>query len=136
MRSSLAVSPSNIVLTGMPVQRATTPGDVGCLDHIVQPRRRAPAVDIRFVLACQLQTIAFEHRRAGIVVVRIGFVFVDFQLRQPPLGIFQRDRLGEKRHAQSGAGFVHQVDGLVGQVAVGDVAMRELGRGHQRRVRE
>ena len=32
------------------------------------------------------------------------------------------------------AGLVDQVDGLVGQLAVGDVAMRERGRGDDRRV--
>ena len=37
-------------------------------------------------------------------------------------------------HRQPAGGLVHQVDGLVGQEAVGDVAVRELGRGHQGRV--
>ena len=62
--------------------------DIGRLDHLVQPRRRAPAVDIRLVLACQLQPIALEHGGAGEIVVRIGFILVGFQLRQPLLGIF------------------------------------------------
>ena len=36
--------------------------------------------------------------------------------------------------AQAGAGLVDEVDGLVGQVAVGDVAVGEVGRGHERLV--
>ena len=36
--------------------------------------------------------------------------------------------------AQARGGLVHQVDGLVGQEAVGDVAVRERGRGHERGV--
>ena len=37
-------------------------------------------------------------------------------------------------HLQPRRGFVHQVDGLVGQKAVGDVAVGKHGRGHQRRI--
>ena len=37
-------------------------------------------------------------------------------------------------HRQPAGGFVHQVDRLVGQEAVGDVAVRQLGRGDERRV--
>src|SRR5207253_10299640 len=36
---------------------------------------------------------------------------------------------------QAARGLVHQVDGLVGQEAVADVAVRERGRGDQRAVR-
>ncbi len=46
-------------------------------------------------------------------------------------------QVGRRRHpldAQPAAGLVDEVDGLVGQVAVGDVAVGEVGGGHQRLV--
>ena len=39
------------------------------------------------------------------------------------------DGHGADLQAQGGAGFVDQVDGLIGQEAVGDVAVREHGGG-------
>ena len=45
--------------------------------------------------------------------------------------------VGRRLHAldaQAGAGLVDEVDGLVGQVAVGDVAVGQVGRGHERLV--
>ena len=45
--------------------------------------------------------------------------------------------LGRRLHAldaQAGAGLVDEVDGLVGQVTVGDVAVGQVGRGHERLV--
>ena len=46
----------------------------------------------------------------------------------------QRLRLGIDLGAQAGGGFVDQVDGLVGQVPVGDIAVREGGGGNDGRV--
>ncbi len=45
-------------------------------------------------------------------------------------------RLGVHLHADARRGLVDQVDRLVGQLPVGDVAMRERGRGDDRRVRD
>ena len=56
------------------------------------------------------------------------------QLAQTPLNFVDRGRNALQLHRQPAGGFVHQVDRLVGQEAVGDVAMRQLGGCHQRRV--
>ena len=45
-------------------------------------------------------------------------------------------RHGIKLHAQAACGLVHQVDGLIGQEAVGDVAIRKVRRRHQGAVRD
>ena len=49
--------------------------------------------------------------------------------RIAPVDLVQRLRLGVDLRAQAGGGFVDQVDGLVGQVAIGDVALRQRGGG-------
>ena len=56
------------------------------------------------------------------------------ELREPPLHLVDLRRHALQLHRQPAGGLVHQVDGLVGQEAVGDVAVRELGRGDERRV--
>jgi hypothetical protein len=43
---------------------------------------------------------------------------------------------GVKLHAQAACGLVHEVDGLVGQEAVGDVAVGEIGCRDERGVRD
>ncbi len=57
---------------------------------------------------------------------------LDFQLHDAPLDFVDFHGQRIHLHAQRRGGFVHQVDGLVGQEAVGDVAMRERGRGDDR----
>ena len=56
------------------------------------------------------------------------------QLHQPPLHLIDFGRHAFQLHGQPAGGFVHQVDGLVGQEAIGDVAVRQIGRGDQGRV--
>ena len=61
--------------------------------------------------------------------VRVVFFFqrllFDFQLRGPALELIDLGGHGIDLNAQGSRGFVNQVDGLVGQEAVGDVAMRQ-----------
>ncbi len=57
-----------------------------------------------------------------------------FQLHQPALHLVDLARHAFQFHRQPAGGFVHQVDGLVGQKAIGDVAVRQLGGRHQGRV--
>src|ERR1051325_9221216 len=59
---------------------------------------------------------------------------LDLQLPHATRDLVQLDRHGIDLHAQAGRGLVDQVDRLVRQVAVGDVAVRQHRRGHERRV--
>src|SRR5690606_16026038 len=59
---------------------------------------------------------------------------LDLELDQAPLLAVHLLRLGVDLHADARSRLVHQVDGLVGQLAVADVAVRERGRGDDRRV--
>ena len=68
----------------------------------------------------------------------IGFLqqglFLDLQLHHPPRQFVHFGRHGVDFRAQLGRGLVHQVDGLVRQKAVRDVAVRKHRGGHQRGV--
>ena len=88
-------------------------------------------------LLAQLGHLVFD---LGEPLLGVLFGFVgqlpggQFQLRQPALHLVDLVGHAFQLHRQPAGGLVHQVDGLVGQEAVGDVAVRELGRGHQGRV--
>src|SRR5688572_12583641 len=61
---------------------------------------------------------------------------LDLELHRPPLHLVELHRQRVDLHAQLRRRFVHQVDGLVGQEAIGDVAVRQYRGRHQRRVLE
>jgi hypothetical protein len=69
--------------------------------------------------------------RAGV-----GFFFqcflLDFQSDDFPIQRIELFRLGIDLHLQPRSRLVHQVDGLVGEETVGDVAVGQRGRRHQR----
>ena len=67
----------------------------------------------------------FARGRVGLLLQRLA---LDLQLHDTPIELVQFLGLRIDRHAQPRRGFVHQVDRLVGQKAVGDVAVGE-GRG-------
>ena len=93
-------------------------------------------VEIR-VLALELgdflfdQLEAFFRRRVLFLLDRFA---LDLELDHPPLEPVHDLRLGVDFHLDARRGFVDQVDRLVGQETIGDVAMRQLGRGDDRRV--
>ena len=68
--------------------------------------------------------------------MRVGFLQqrlpLDFQLHDAALDFVDFDGKRIDLHAQRGRGFVDQVDGLVGQEAIGDIAMGKRGRGDDR----
>ena len=70
----------------------------------------------------------------GLVLFLLQRLALDLELHDLAVDLVQRLRLGVDLGAQAGGGFVDQVDGFVGQVAVGDIAVREGGRGDHRRV--
>ena len=60
----------------------------------------------------------------GVGLVADGFA-LDFELAQAARDLIELFGLRIAFHAELGSGFVHEVDGLVGEEAVGDVAMGE-----------
>ena len=71
------------------------------------------------------------RRVVGLLRERLA---LDLELHDAPLDLVDLGRHRVDLDAQPRGGLVDQVDRLVGQEAVGDVAVREHRRGHQRRV--
>jgi hypothetical protein len=69
----------------------------------------------------------------GVLVPRDGCA-IDLELHDPAVDVVELLRLRLHLHADARRGFVDEVDRLVREKAVGDVAVREHGRRHQRRV--
>ena len=104
------------------------------LDHLAlaaQPRVQAAA------LLLQVGQLALDGRqpllRRGVALL-LQRLALDLELHDAPLDLVQLGRVGGDLHAQPAGGLVDQVDGLVGQEAVGDVAVRQRGRGDHGRV--
>ena len=74
---------------------------------------------------------AFLRMRVGLFQQRLP---LDFQLHDAPLDLVDFHGQRIDLHAQACGGFVDQVDRLVRQKAVGDVAVRKRGRGQNRGV--
>ena len=72
-----------------------------------------------------------EPLAGGLVLFLLERALLDLQLLDLPLQLVNLGRHGIQLHAQPRGGLVNQVDGLVRQEAVGDVAMRERGRRDQ-----
>ncbi len=69
-----------------------------------------------------------------LVLFLLERFLLDLELDDAALELVEHLGLGVDLHADARAGLVDQVDGLVGQLAIGDVAMRERGRGDDGRV--
>ena len=88
-------------------------------------------------LTPQLADLVFQRRQAllrgliGLLLQRLTF---DLQLHQAAVEAIHLLGHGVDLHADLRAGLVDQVDRLVRQLAVGDVAVRQGGRGDDRRV--
>ena len=67
---------------------------------------------------------------AGLVGFLLQGLALDLELDDAPVQFVQGFGLGVDLHAQAAGRLVHQVDGLVGQEAVGDVAVGERRGGH------
>ena len=79
-----------------------------------------------------LELLAPGHRARVVVVAQR--LQLDLQLHDVAVDLVDLGRLGVDLHADPRRGLVDEVDGLVGQEAVGDVALAERRRGDQRRV--
>ena len=111
------------------------------------PGARRPRRSVSFS-RCHSACIAAERSRSsasarsscsrratvpGIVVVAQRLQ-LDLELHDVPVDLVDLGRLGVDLHPDPRGGLVDQVDRLVGQEAVGDVAVAERRRGDQRRV--
>ena len=70
----------------------------------------------------------------GVVGLLHERLLLDLELRELTRDGVDLDRHGVELHAQTTRSLIDQVDGLIGQKAVGDVAVREVGRRHKRPV--
>ena len=70
----------------------------------------------------------------GLVLLSLERLLLDLELDDASLETVQHFGLGVDLHADARTGLVDQVDRLVGQLAIGDVAMRQRGRGHDGRI--
>ena len=71
----------------------------------------------------QAQALGFHLGGALVIALHAGLLF--FRQGAVDLGLHFFEVVGQRveRHAQLGGGFVHQVDGLVGQVSVAHIAV-------------
>ena len=85
-------------------------------------------------LALELAHLFVDFGEAFLGVF-LGFVLElaggEFELHQAALHLVDLGRHAFEFHGEAAGGFVHQVDRLVGEEAVGDVAVRELGGGDE-----
>ncbi len=63
----------------------------------------------------------------GGVALQVQRLALDFEMRDAAVLPIEFDGHGADLQAQGGAGFVDQIDGLVGQEAVGDIALGKQG---------
>ena len=70
----------------------------------------------------------------GLVLLLLERFLLDLELDDAALELVEHLGLGVDLHADARAGFVDEVDGLVGKLAIRDVAMRERRRGDDGRV--
>ena len=88
----------------------------------------------RLVQAGDLLLHVAEAPARGVVLLLPEPLLLDLQLRDAPADLVHLGGHGVDLDAQPAGGLVDQVDGLVGQEAVGDVAVGEARRVHQGRV--
>ncbi len=75
-----------------------------------------------------------SRRLDACVLLLLQRLLLDLELNDAALEAIERLGLGVDLHADARRGLIDQVDGLVRQLAIGDVAVRERGRGHDRRI--
>ena len=86
-------------------------------------------LDLGNLLAQDLQTLL-----GGVIGLLHERLLLDLQLGELTRGGVDLDRHAVELHAQAACGLIDQVDGLVGQEAVGNVAIGEVGGRHERAI--
>ncbi len=116
--------------------RLVQPGDRGLarLDRLLL---RLPAgLELRRGLV-QVGELGLDRLTAGLrrlVLLALERLALDLELEDPAVHFVDLDRRGLDLHLQPRGGLVDQVDRLVGEEPVGDVALGERGRGDDRGV--
>ena len=76
---------------------------------------------------------AFARRLVAFLAQGLTF---DFELHDASLELVEFDGHRVDFHAELGGRLVYEIDGLVRQKSIGDVPVRQHGRGHERRILE
>ena len=134
MRSSFSVSSSVSLKTGMPVQIDRT----SAISSSSTSDRMSISPDFHSALAAgalllQLALLVAERRGALEVLGVDGRFLAQAHLGDLLVDLADVGRRGHATDAHAGAGLVDEVDGLVGQEPVADVAVGEV-RGRDQRV--
>ena len=119
-------------------------GELHLVELLPQFLRAADAALLRFPLLPQVGELPAELGRflldLGEPLLRVLLRLLgelpgrELELHEPPLHLVDLARHALQFHRDPARRLVHEVDRLVGEEAVGDVAVRELGRGHERRI--
>ncbi|MNQ62341.1 hypothetical protein D3C85_766830 [compost metagenome] len=103
---------------------------LGALPHLVLLGFPAGGHVVRLALEVgDLVLQLLQTLLRGVVALLLQGLALDLELDQTAVDFVQRLGLGIDGHAHARRGLVDQVDGLVGQEAVGDVAVRQGGGG-------
>ncbi len=129
---------------GDPLEVAGALDALGLHAQVVDPLRDLlDAVELLLLLRpAGGELVAVRLRVGELALDRLAHVLgllahggeLDLELAHAALGLVQLERRGVDLHAQARGGLVHEVDRLVGEEAVGDVAVGEHGRGDERRI--
>ena len=87
-----------------------------------------------FLQIGQLLLETVEPFLGGLVLLFLQRLALDLELHDAPRELVQLRGHRVDFHAQLGRGFVHQIDGLVREEPIRDVAVREDGGGDERRI--
>ena len=94
----------------------------------------AEAVGLFFGTSASWRSTCVQAFFRGAIVFALQGGLLDLERGGLALDLVDLGGDGADLDGERGGGFVDQVDGLVGQEAVGDVAVRERGRGDDRRI--
>src|SRR5262249_24581859 len=88
-------------------------------------------------LAAEGFELAFDMAQAiegSLILFLAEGLALDFEMGHAAIEVIDLDRHGSDLQSQGAGGFVDQVDGLIGEAAIGDVALRQEGGGDDRGV--
>ena len=120
-----------LLALGLHAQLVDLPLDLGdALERLLLAR---PARGELVAHRLRVRELALERLAHALGLVRHRGE-LDLELPHAPVGLVELDGRGVDLHAQARRRLVDEVDRLVGEEAVGDVAVGEHGRGDERRV--
>ena len=123
--------PGALLALGLHAQLVDLPLDVGdALQRLLLAR---PARGELVAHRLRVRELALDRLAHGLGLVRHRRE-LDLELAHAPVGLVELDGRGVDLHPQPRRRLVDEVDRLVGEEAVGDVAVGEHGRGDERRV--